>query len=168
MAAEKGVLRVLSFSYQDSKGHVTERLLTHWKETSVYIQGRSEADDLYRTFRKDRVIEYLCGAEYLSFERAPPPPPYSKILPASVRGAILFTGFKSEDRISLEKLAAENGLHVVKTPTKNLAFLCAGYNAGWTKVQAAVEKGAFILSEAQLLAMFQTGVISEFGADKIS
>lgn len=161
MAAEKGLLRLLSFSYRDSKGNVTERVLTHWKETSVYIQGRAESDAFYRTFRKDRVIEYLSGTEHLSFDRAPPPPPYSKTLPIDVQGQILFTGFKSEDRISLEALAAANGLRVVKTPTKNLAFLCAGYNAGWTKIEAAVGKGAFILSEAQLLAMFQTGEISE-------
>ncbi|WP_052673023.1 BRCT domain-containing protein [Pseudomonas sp. ES3-33] len=161
MAAEKDSLRLLSFSYRDSKGNVTERELTHWKETSVYIQGRAESDAFYRTFRKDRVIEYLCGAQHLSFDRAPPPPPYSKTLPTDVQGQILFTGFKSEDRINLENLAAANGLRVVKTPTKNLAFLCAGYNAGWTKIEAAVGKGAFILSEAQLLAMFQTGEISE-------
>lgn len=162
MATERSDERVLSFSYKDSKGNVTERLLTHWKETSVYIQGRSESDDFYRTFRKDRVIEYLLGAEHLVFDRAPPPPPpFSKKLPTDIRGQILFTGFKSEARAALEDLAATNGLRVVKTPTKDLAFLCAGYNAGWTKVKAAVEKGAFILSEAQLLAMFETGEIFE-------
>ncbi len=162
MGADNNVTRVLSFSYQDGKGNVTNRLLTHWKETSVYIQGRSETDNFYRTFRKDRVIEYLLGAEYLALDKAPPPPPYSPTLPKDVRGQILFTGFKSETRTVLEELATENGLRVVKTPTRELAFLCAGYNAGWTKVKAAVEKGAFILSEAQLVAMLKTGEVIEF------
>ncbi|MBT2339448.1 BRCT domain-containing protein [Pseudomonas fluorescens] len=101
------------------------------------------------------------GAEHLSFDRAPPLPPFSAGLPTDAQGEILFTGFKSDDRMSLEELAAMNGLKVVKTPTKNLAFLCAGYNAGWTKVKSAVEKGAFILSQEQLIAMFNTGEISE-------
>lgn len=162
MGVDNRVTRELSFSYLDSKGHVTERLLTHWRETSVYIQGRSESDNFYRTFRKDRVIEYFLGAEYLALDKAPPPPSYSPKLPVDVRGQILFTGFKSETRAVLEALAAANGLRVVKTPTRELAFLCAGYNAGWTKVKAAVEKGAFILSEAQLVAMLETGEVVEF------
>lgn len=157
--ATKDLSRVLCFSYRDARGNITERALTHWKETTVYIQGRSEFDALYRTFRKDRVVEYLKGIEYLAFDRAPSPPPFSPSLPTDVRGQILFTGFKSADRIVLEELAVLNGLYVVKTPTKNLAFLCAGYNAGWTKVKAAVEMGAFILSEEQLIAMFKTGEI---------
>ena len=161
MAAGKDGLRVLSFSYKDSKGKVTERQLTHWKETSIYIQGRAEDDTFYRTFRKDRVLEYFDGAELLSFDKAPPPPPFSTSLPADKQGQILFTGFKAGHRTELEELAASNGLQVVKTPTKNLAFLCAGYNAGWTKVKAAVEKGAFILSDVQLVAMFKTGDISD-------
>ncbi|MNF84556.1 hypothetical protein D3C84_669260 [compost metagenome] len=106
------------------------------------------------------MIEYLLGAEHLSFDKAPPPPPFSTTLPTDVRGQILFTGFKAEDRLALEELSIANGLKVVKTATKNLAFLCAGYNAGWTKVEAAVEKGAFILSESQLLTMFKTGELA--------
>jgi hypothetical protein len=160
MAGDNDVMRLLSFLYKDSKGNVTERTLIHWKETSIYIQGRCSADAFYRTFRKDRVIEYLQGAERLSFERAPAPPPFSPSLPKDMRGQILFTGFKQDERIVLEGLAALHGLKVVKTPTKNLGFLCAGYNAGWAKVRAAVEVGAFILSETQLRTMFETGDIS--------
>lgn len=163
MGMDNGGLRFLFFSYKDSKGTVTERQLTHWKETSIYIQGRSEKDALYRTFRKDRVIEYFQGADLLSYDKAPSPPPFTAASRVNNQGQILFTGFKASDRAALEELAAANGLQVVKTPTKKLAFLCAGYNAGWTKVKAAVEKGAFILSEAQLIAMFETGCVSDEG-----
>lgn len=72
MPTQKDQVRVLSFSYKDSGGNVTERSLTHWKETSKYIQGRSEIDDFYRTFRKDRVLKFLLGAEHLVFDQAPP------------------------------------------------------------------------------------------------
>lgn len=153
--------RLLSFSYKDSQGRVSDRELTHWKETSTYIQGRVGEDAFYRTFRKDRVLEYYKGAHQLLMEQAPLPPVFSASLPTDVRGQILFTGFKADERASLEALAQAKGLRVVKTPTKGLAFLCAGYNAGWTKVKAAVDKGAFILSSAQLLEMLETGDISE-------
>lgn len=156
----KDLSRLLSFSYKDSKGNVTKRLLIHWRETSIYIQGRDETADFYRTFRKDRVIEYFKGGEYLTFEGAPPPLLIATA-PIDVRDQILFTGFKSDDRAALEKLAECNGLRVVKTPTKNLAFLCVGYNAGWAKVKASVERGAFILNEGQLVLMLKTGEIPE-------
>lgn len=160
VGAQKSEL-LLSFSYKDSKGRVSERELSHWKETTMYIQGRIGDDAFYRTFRKDRVLEYLQGAEYLLLDKAPPPPVFSRSLPTDARGQILFTGFKAHERASLEALASAKGLQVVKTPTKGLMFLCTGYNAGWTKVKAAVEKGAFILSSAQLLEMLETGDISE-------
>lgn len=113
------------------------------------------------------MLEYTHGAEHLSFDEAPPPPPYSIGLPADKQGQILFTGFKAGHRTELEELAVSNGLQVVKIPTKNLAFLCAGYNAGWTKIKSTVEKGTFIFSETQLVATFETGCISEMDVYKL-
>lgn len=158
---DAGMPRLLSFSYRDSKGQVSERQLTRWKENSVHIQGHSDGDTFYRTFRKDRVIEYFSGSEYLRFDKAPPAPVLVSIAPADVRGEILFTGFLAADRLKLEALAEKQGLCVVKTPTKALTFLCVGKNAGWTKVRAASEKGAFILNETQLMEVFETGEISD-------
>lgn len=158
---DAGKVRLLYFSYRDSKGQVSERQLTRWKENSVHIQGHSEGDTFYRTFRKDRVIEYFSGSEHLKFDNALPAPVLIAIAPADVRGEILFTGFLAAHRLELEALAEKNGLRVVKTPTKALTFLCTGKTAGWTKVQAASEKGAFILTEAQLLEVFKTGDISD-------
>ncbi|MCL5229400.1 hypothetical protein [Pseudomonas nunensis] len=37
-----GTVRLLSFSYRDSKGQVSERQLTRWKKNSVHILGHSE------------------------------------------------------------------------------------------------------------------------------
>ncbi len=151
----------LRFIYRDAKGQVREWNLTRWHEHATHIQGRSEHDTTPRTFRKDRVQEYLAGAEQLQGELAPPAPLPSTRTPSDDRPQILFTGFKQADRDRLEHLATEQGLRVVKTATAQLAYLCGGYNAGPTKVQAARDKGAFILSEEQLLHLFETGEIPE-------
>jgi NAD-dependent DNA ligase len=154
-------MQPLRFVYRDAMGNVREWTLTRWHEHVAHIQGRSEHDTTPRTFRKDRVQEYLAGAEQLQGELAPPTPEPSPRLPADDRPQILFTGFKQADRSRLEQLANEQGLRVVKTATAQLAYLCGGYNAGPTKVQAARDKGAFILSEEQLLHLFETGEIPE-------
>lgn len=151
----------LRFIYRDAKGQVLEWNLIRWHEHAHHIQGRSEHDTIPRTYRKDRVLEYLAGAEQLQGELAPPAPQPAPRAPTDDRPQILFTGFKQADRDRLEQLAAEQGLRVVKTATAHLAYLCGGYNAGPAKVHAARDKGAFILSEEQLLHLFETGEIPE-------
>ena len=152
-------MALLRFMYCDSSGTVSERSLTSWKENSLYIQGRNELDTLPRTFRKDRVQEYLEGAEHLLFDLAPlAPAPAPKALPDE-RPQILFTGFKAADRAALEQHAQANGLRVMKTASKALALLCIGSNAGPTKVEAAHAAGAFIVTEEQLVKLLKTGEV---------
>lgn len=149
----------LRFIYRDAQGVVAEWHLTRWKENTRYIQGRNEQDTLPRTFRKDRVVEYLEGAEQLLGDLAPPAPEPAPREPADRRPQILFSGFKQADRARLEQLAEEKGLNVVKNPTVHLAYFCGGYNAGPAKTEAARERGAFILTEEQLLHLFETGEV---------
>lgn len=152
-------MQPLRFVYQDAKGEVREWVIPRWTENSRYIQGRSEIDTLPRTFRKDRVLEYLAGAEQLLFERAEPAPePAPRAQPDS-RPQILFTGFKAADRELLESKAASHGFRVMKTAGKSLAVLCIGYNAGPSKVEAAREAGAFIVTEEQLDHLLLTGEV---------
>lgn len=151
----------LRFVYRDAQGSVAEWHLTRWKENTRYIQGRNEQDTLPRTFRKDRVIEYLEGAEQLLGDLAPPAPEPAPRQPTDTRPQILFSGFKQADRSRLETLAEEHGLQVVKNPTIHLAFFCGGYNSGPVKTEAARENGAFILTEEQLIQMLKTGEIQE-------
>jgi len=152
-------MQPLRFIYQDAKGEVLEWAILRWTENTRYIQGRSEHDSLPRTFRKDRVQEYLEGAEQLLFDLAEPAPePAPRAQPDS-RPQILFTGFKSADRTRLENKAAEHGLRVMKSAGKSLAILCIGYNAGPTKVEAAREAGAFIVTEEQLDHLLLTGEV---------
>jgi len=151
----------LRFVYRDAQGVVAEWHLTRWKENARYIQGRNEQDTLPRTFRKDRVVEYLEGAEQLLGDLAPPAPEPSPSKPTDTRPQILFSGFRQADRARLEQLADDNGMRVVKSPTKQLAVFCGGYNAGWSKIEEARERGAFILTEEQLLHLFETGEVPE-------
>ena len=150
-------MQPIKFSYRDADGRESVRTLTHWSENTRYLQGRSEGDALPRTFRKDRVVEYLEGADQLLFDKAPPAPePAPKAAP-DLRAQILFTGFKAAERAALETFAEQSGFRVMKTAGKSLALLCIGSNAGPTKVEAARAAGAFILNEMEFNQLAKTG-----------
>lgn len=153
---------MLVFVYRNAAGEVSERRLDTWNENSVYLQGYCSLSGTPRTYRKDRVVEYLEGESLLLGDKAPlAPEPASSATrsPADARPQILFTGFKAADRKALELLAEERGLRVVKTSTKNLSFLCAGSNAGPVKIKKAHEAGAFILTSSELENMLETGEV---------
>lgn len=152
-------MQPIKFSYRDADGRESVRTLTHWSENTRYLQGRGEGDTLPRTFRKDRVVEYLEGADQLLFDKAPPAPePAPKAAP-DLRAQILFTGFKASERSVLESFAEQNGFRVMKTAGKSLAVLCIGGNAGPTKVDAARVAGAFVVTESELLHLVKTGEV---------
>ncbi|WP_374365892.1 BRCT domain-containing protein [Stutzerimonas sp.] len=148
---------MLRFIYVDAKGQSSERVLNLWTETAEHIQGRCEQDQFPRTFRKDRIQQFLAGAELLNKEIAPPLPRPAPKLEPGARPQILFTGFKADQRQLLESTANEQGMRVMKTAGKSLTYLCIGANAGPTKVDKAREAGAFILNELELKALFETG-----------
>jgi NAD-dependent DNA ligase len=150
---------ILRFIYRDAEGVVSERALTRWKENSLYIQGRNEEDSLPRTFRKSRIQVFLRGADLLQFDLAPPAPEPQPRAPADSRTQILFTGFKSTDRDYLEVRAEQHGFRVMKTPSKSLAVLCIGYNAGPSKVEKARESGAFVVTEQEFEHLLLTGEV---------
>lgn len=164
-------MSTIKFRYCDSKGVVTERELLQWSENSNYIQGRSGGDTFPKTFRKDRIVEFLLGEDLLLKEAAPPAPrPRPSDLAAAAASsnktpkntsngpnAILFTGFTASYRSELELLAEGFGMKVVKTPSKSLTFLCYGDNAGPSKVAKAQEAGAFIINAGEFLNLLQTG-----------
>jgi NAD-dependent DNA ligase len=169
-------VKTIKFSYKDSKGDVSERELIQWSENSIYIQGQSAIDSFPKTFRKDRIIEVLCGAELLLHDAAPPSPKLEQKPKVSALAAletasstaqpktppgginqILFTGFAAAHRAELEQKAVDFGLKVMSTPGKTLTFLCYGDNAGPTKVAKALEVGAFVIDSEQFLNLITTG-----------
>lgn len=72
---------------------------------------------------------------------------------------ICFTGFSISEKDELMIVAQENGLDVVMSVTKSLAYLCAGENAGPVKLQKAKQQGAIIFNKEQFLNFLNTGVI---------
>jgi len=72
---------------------------------------------------------------------------------------VCFTGFSTADKAELTALAQAANLAVVGSVTKNLAFLCAGENAGPAKLEKAQEQGNHILSKEQFLHLLETGEI---------
>nr|WP_313404103.1 hypothetical protein [Pseudomonas sp.] len=152
-------MQPIRFSYRDADGRESVRTLTHWSENTRYLQGRGEGDTLPRTFRKDRVVEYLEGADQLLFDKAPPAPePAPKAAP-DLRAQILFTGFKAAERAELEASAEQSGFRVMKTAGKSLAVLCIGDNAGPAKVEAARVSGAFIVDRIGFSHLVNTGEV---------
>ena len=72
---------------------------------------------------------------------------------------ICFTGFNAKEKTILTTIATESKLEVVPSVAKNLAFLCAGENAGPAKLQKAVTQGTRIISREQLMQLIETGEI---------
>ncbi len=70
---------------------------------------------------------------------------------------ICFTGFTSSVKKELQDKAREAHLDVVTRVTKNLRYLCAGENAGPSKMKEAAEKDVIIMSQQQFLNMIETG-----------
>ncbi|MFJ3681928.1 BRCT domain-containing protein [Pseudomonas sp. NPDC090208] len=167
-------MSVISFTYKDAKGEISHRELIQWKETSLYLQGRSAVDTFPKTYRKDRIVAFITGEDLLLNDAAPPAPKApTRPNPAEVAAAaaaggqpttpvdgihqILFTGFAAAQRAELEHQDEESGMKVMKTAGKSLTFLCYGENAGPSKVVKAQEAGAFIIDDEQFLQFIQTG-----------
>lgn len=152
-------MRPICFNYRDAAGLDSTRKLISWSENTRYLQGRCEGDSLPKTFRKDRIVEYLEGAEQLLLDTAPPAPEPAPRAQPDQRAQILFTGFKAAQRTTLEDLAQQHGFRVMKSAGKSLAVLCIGDNAGPTKVEAARLAGSFIVTELELRHLLTTGEI---------
>jgi BRCT domain type II-containing protein len=74
------------------------------------------------------------------------PPKKSQDLPE-----ICFTGFGASRKAELQGVAKERGFRCVTRVTKDLAFLCAGENAGPTKIKEAAIQGVPIISEEEFM-----------------
>lgn len=167
-SAQRKAMNLL-FLYHNAKGETKRYEVANWVETGYYIEGFSLSAQAVRTFRKDRVLEYLNGGAELLADPHPSAPP--KIArsraPAHDPGVpqILFTGFGKAHRAHFEQLAASAGLRVTKTVTQALTFLCTGPNAGPKKVAQAKEKNVYILTEQQLLELLATGELPDACCD---
>ncbi|MWL87137.1 BRCT domain-containing protein [Cupriavidus sp. SW-Y-13] len=155
----------LQFLYRNAKGETKEYEVANWVEAGHYIDGYSLTSRAFRTFRKDRVLEYLHGGSSLLVDPFTPAPP--KILRTKAPAhdpnvpQIAFTGFGKDHRAALEQQAATMGLRVVKSVTQSLTFLCTGGNAGPKKVAKAKAQRVYILTEPQLDVLLETGELPD-------
>lgn len=156
-------MEILQFMYTGTSGETKLRAVSAWSEEGHYIVGNdAAAGGAPRTFRKDRIAEYLGGCEAaLSTPFAGPPPKLSRVEPEESRPQILFTGFAAALRADLEAQCGAAGIKVVKTVTQQLVFLCAGPNAGPSKVGKARVQGAFIVTDIDLPELLESGVLPD-------
>lgn len=145
----------LHFIYEDSQGSITTREVSNWREEGVYLEGFCHKAGDVRTFRRDRIVEFLEG-EFLLSSRGPISAQKKQNVDAM---EILFTGFSASDREMLEDDAEAYGMIVRKTVTQNLDFLCAGPRAGSAKLEQARAQGCTVLSEDQFLDLIENGVM---------
>lgn len=164
--------QLLQFVYCNGAGEVSQRRLLRWKESGHYVTGFDAEKEKVLTFRKDRIHSYLEGCEaLLQCPIGMPPPRVTRAAPVATRPQILFTGFeRGGSRKELEKKAEEGGLHVVKSVTTGLVFLCCGPNAGPRKMEQAREQGVYIVGEPEFHQLLETGelpdhVVHELASD---
>lgn len=161
------------FIYIDARGLVSYRDVVNISESEEYYQGHCIVANALRTFRKDRVLEEISNEadaeERLQFhiENSPPPQTkspsrsYTRRINYSGAPEICFTGFKKADKLKLAEIAESAGMFVRDSVTKQLEFLCCGYNAGPKKIEKSRHQGAIILNGNQFHALLETGEIPE-------
>lgn len=152
----------LLFIYQDAKGNISKRDIFVISQSNDYLQGVCRESNGIRTFRKDRVLEHITDISIIEerldyFIKENPTPSTSN----TTSYDICFTGFKKQDKEKLQELARQKSMNVRSSVTKNLAFLCCGYNAGAKKIEAARKQGVIVFNENQFRAMLETGELPE-------
>jgi predicted DNA-binding transcriptional regulator YafY len=163
----------LSFIYLNSKDELSARTVRNISEKGAYFQGFCLMDNAVKTFRHDRIIEKV-GTEselperFAYWEKNPPAfyprsESHRHILKRDENTTfeICFTGFKTEDKARLSKVATDAKMIVRSAVTEYLDILCYGYNAGPKKLELALAKNILILSEPQLMTLIETGEIPE-------
>jgi hypothetical protein len=163
----------VEFIYQRYLGEFKTHKLTTWDESGAYLRGVCTVAGAYRTFRKDRISEYLDGSEKLlvsPFVEGPPPIARrpldaSGILSRTSRPegvpTILFTGFSAPERAGLELAATQAGLFVCQSVVKGLNFLCTGSNAGPAKIEKSRQQGTYIIPHGNYREFIESGILPD-------
>lgn len=162
------VSNLVRFVYRDAKGNITGRRIEDRTDAEDYIQGVCLDRGDLRTFRLDRVLEYVAPdvdieARVRFYRDSSPPPQASSTRPRPPQGTleICFTGFVASTKASLEEAARSAGLFVRGDVTKNLRLLCCGPTAGPQKVRKARQLGAIALTEQNFREFLSTGELPD-------
>lgn len=152
---------ILYFVYFSAKEIISVQAISNISQNEDYLQGISVLYDdkgSLKTFRKDRVIEYLDSLEEAKeFLLDCCLSDFTVRKPKTETFDIHFTGFKKADKEELERIATDANMEVRKSVTKNLNLLCYGYNASQMKMDKARSMGIIILNESQFRNFLETG-----------
>lgn len=155
------------FHYKDSRGIITRRELSNFKDDGTYVRGFDLTTGGVKTFRKNRILSTFTDPDETD---------YLKIPVASAENTkrtraqtshpdytfeICFTGFSKEQRPVLESRARDANLKVCKSVTVNLDFLCIGENAGPKKMAQAEDQGVTLMTADEFDALVNDGVLPE-------
>lgn len=72
---------------------------------------------------------------------------------------VCFTGFSPAYKKELIQIANDNDIHVAKSVTKGLMFLCCGGNAGPSKMAKAEKQGVKLIDKEAFFNILETGEI---------
>lgn len=150
----------LIFEYINAAGEQKRYELINWQEKGHYLSGVCIlSGNQYKTFRKDRVQEYLTLEDALKDPHPSRPTTLNPKAPMDERPQVLFTGFAKALKIELEDKADIAGLNVIKTRNVGggLDFLVCGSNAGPKKIEKAMRQNTYIVSEEQFEVLLETG-----------
>lgn len=151
----------LRFIYEDSQGNISTREVSNWREKGIYLEGYCHQAHDVRTFRRDRIVEFLEGEDllYTTERRAS----QRSDAPDSVRDGdpeITFSGFDAKTRDELEKTAKAHGFIVRKSVTKNLDYFVAGPRRSGSKLEEAEDKpGCSVTDKEGFLWLVTTGEV---------
>lgn len=155
---------VVRFVYEDAKGKVSTREVAQWAEDGWQLKGLCSSDSRFKTFRRNRIVAVLSDPNPLVVIQPPvhlAPQQNPSTIISSPSLEILFTGFPKARRAELEGYACKAGMRLRKTVSKELSFVCAGPNAGPTKLRKAQSQGVAVLDEADLVWLLETGEMPE-------
>lgn len=157
-------MEVLKFDYEDAKGNVSTRAVSQWKDDGWLLKGICSSDNRRKTFRRDRIQVVHEGGDSLK-PISMPQNFVDRVITARKKRSdsleILFTGFTKARKAELAAAAAESGMHVCKSVTVGLSFICRGPTAGPKKLRDAQAKGIPVLDEADYLKLLETGEMPE-------
>lgn len=74
---------------------------------------------------------------------------------------VCFTGFSPSDKKELVEIAEDYDIHIAKSVTKSLMFLCCGNNAGPSKIAKAEKQGVKLINKDEFLNILETGEIPD-------
>ncbi|MDQ7735780.1 hypothetical protein QT231_24065 [Halomonas sp. SpR1] len=152
----------LRFVYRDADGNESTRELTNFKMSAGKVRGICLDRNAIRTFRLERIVEFLEGEEQLYATKAKPRS--RPEMPDAVRSGnpeITFSGFDAKTRASLEKTAQAHGFVVRKSVTKNLDYFVAGQRRSGAKLVEAEEKpGCSVIDKEGFLWLVATGEVA--------